>query len=297
MSHFTVLVIGPNPEGQLAPFHEFECTGHDDQYVQEVDITHEIRLQMNRGKSLMEALKYHGYEDRIVTHGQLIDRSGKHKYAYVVVSDDGILQKAVRRTNPNAKWDWYSLGGRWTGYFKLKNGAHGETGEPGLMTDPAKRGWCDAAKKSAIDFEGMRTAAAEEARERYRHFHQLVGDAPASRPWTEVLKQFPNDIDKAREVYAEQEVIKRLRGSNDFFFEERPERYFVTEDEFARHAAETALSTFAVVKDGRWFARGKMGWWAVVSDEKAAGEWEAEFGKLLDSIPQDTLLSVYDCHI
>jgi hypothetical protein len=38
-----------------------------------------------------------------------------------------------------------------------------------------------------------------------------------------------------------------------------------------------------------------MGWWACVSDEK--DNWSEEFAKLLDEIPDDTLLSVYDCHI
>jgi hypothetical protein len=37
MSHFTVLVIGDDYEKQLAPFHEFECTGQDDEYVQDVE--------------------------------------------------------------------------------------------------------------------------------------------------------------------------------------------------------------------------------------------------------------------
>ena len=36
MSHFAVLVIGPDPERQLAPYHEFECTGMDDEYVDNV---------------------------------------------------------------------------------------------------------------------------------------------------------------------------------------------------------------------------------------------------------------------
>lgn len=45
MSHFTVLVIGDNPEEQLAPFHEFECTGLDDQYVIDMDETQEYREQ------------------------------------------------------------------------------------------------------------------------------------------------------------------------------------------------------------------------------------------------------------
>ena len=34
MSHYSVLVIGENVEEQLAPFHEFECTGDDNEYVQ-----------------------------------------------------------------------------------------------------------------------------------------------------------------------------------------------------------------------------------------------------------------------
>lgn len=43
MSHFNVLVIGADHEAALQPFHEFECTGHNDQYVQDIDITVEAR--------------------------------------------------------------------------------------------------------------------------------------------------------------------------------------------------------------------------------------------------------------
>ena len=42
MSHFVVLVVGNDIEKQLQPFHEFECTGIDDEYVQDVDITDEV---------------------------------------------------------------------------------------------------------------------------------------------------------------------------------------------------------------------------------------------------------------
>ena len=35
MSHFTVLVIGENIDQQLAPFHEFECTGTNDEFVKD----------------------------------------------------------------------------------------------------------------------------------------------------------------------------------------------------------------------------------------------------------------------
>ena len=33
MSHFTVMVTGPNIADQLQPFHKFECTGIKDQYM------------------------------------------------------------------------------------------------------------------------------------------------------------------------------------------------------------------------------------------------------------------------
>lgn len=45
MSHFSVLVIGDDIEKQLAPYHEFECTGIDDEYVQEIDITDQLRAE------------------------------------------------------------------------------------------------------------------------------------------------------------------------------------------------------------------------------------------------------------
>ena len=51
MSHFTVMVIGPDYKGQLQPFHEFECTGEDDQYVQEIDKTDEAREEYQKATS------------------------------------------------------------------------------------------------------------------------------------------------------------------------------------------------------------------------------------------------------
>ena len=56
-----------------------------------------------------------------------------------------------------------------------------------------------------------------------------------------------------------------------------------------------AIMTFALVKDGVWYEKGKMGWWACVSNEKA--DWSEQFQKLFDSINDDELISIIDCHI
>ena len=53
MSHFTCLVIGPKHEAQLQPFHEFECTGIEDQYVVDVDRTAEIREEYEKASNSM----------------------------------------------------------------------------------------------------------------------------------------------------------------------------------------------------------------------------------------------------
>lgn len=40
-----------------------------------------------------------------------------------------------------------------------------------------------------------------------------------------------------------------------------------------------------------------LGWFACVSDEMPETEWERQFGEMLDALPDDTLLTVVDCHI
>lgn len=47
MTHFSVLIIGDNPEGQLAPYHQYECTGINDEYVKDVDCTSEFLRSLN----------------------------------------------------------------------------------------------------------------------------------------------------------------------------------------------------------------------------------------------------------
>lgn len=297
MSHFAVMVIGANPEQQLAPYHEFECTGHDDQYVQDVDITDEVRAEMNKeNKTVAEVLGWWGLDDKIVEHDSLVNRGDAHKYGYAIVRQ-GELIKAVNRTNPNKKWDWYLLGGRFTGHFKAKPGVVTVVGRPGLMTDPAEAGRADSLLKRDVDMEGMRAEAESKARAKYKRFHAVIGDAPFPKSWATVREENAGDIEVARTAYHAQPAIQALTKDDDFRWEDRPQRFGVTEDQFAQTARDEALICFAVVKDGKWYERGEMGWWACVSNEKDRDEWNREFSKLLDSVPDDTLLSVYDCHI
>jgi len=52
MSHFTVLVIGDDYEKDLAPYHEYECTGIADEYVVYVDIMEEALEEFESGTTI-----------------------------------------------------------------------------------------------------------------------------------------------------------------------------------------------------------------------------------------------------
>ena len=75
--------------------------------------------------------------------------------------------------------------------------------------------------------------------------------------------------------------------------------YGIDKDETEEQYIErrTRFTTFAVVKDGEWYERGKMGWWAGVSDEKDRTAWQDEFDKLVKGLTDDTLLTLVDYHI
>lgn len=313
MSHFTVLVIGNNPEELLAPYHEFECTGIDDQYVQDVDITAEVQSHIDQYNSFKEGLEYHGLEDRIVSSETDVDKEYKHKYGYAIVQD-GKLIKAIDRTNPNAKWDWYQLGGRWSGYFKLKSGATGIQGERSLIgvmsgQPQPQSTTADQAFKKDIDFESMINEAGLEAQSKYEQVMTAFGGTIPKLDylWENIVDssegQFKDmTIDQKREFYHNQPAMKLLvekrKNNKDLFgFWFNLKDYQVSKEEYVESARNSALSTFAVIKDGKWYEKGKMGWWACVSNEKDQKDWNKEFTALVSDLPEDTLLSIYDCHI
>jgi hypothetical protein len=232
------------------------------------------------------------------------------KYHYYLANDDneyGVVS-VIRRTNPNAKWDWYQVGGRWTGFFKLKKGAKGEVGEPGLMTGRADDGYADQLKKCDIDIEGMRSEAGNKAQARYLEIEALFGgEIPKIETlWKDVLdgENFKDmSIDEKRKYYHSQDALVRLKKLQNkensekigLFFD--LEKFQCTKDEYVQRARDSALTTFAVIKEGQWYERGDMGWWGLVANEKDQDIWNKQFSKLIDDLPEDTMLTVVDCHI
>lgn len=326
MSHYSVLVIGPNVEEQLQPYHEFECTGTDDQYVQEIDQTEEAREayaedttlrykdpegnlhspytpegdynqmfwrdltpeeETRRSKKLFweqddaengvrfASTDWHDgkgyrakafqwpsegwsevevptstvqtfaefcedyYGHKIVPFGEKPDfgvpvrgaADTKHKYGYTIVDENGEVVKTIDRTNPAKKWDWYSVGGRWNGYFKLKPLAVGVLGNAGIQTmntdyEPPSEDRADVLRKGDIDIEGMRDEAGEKAADRWDRFHAIIAGLPEPTTWQQMQEKHRTgktdsrgepevNWDAARKEFHEQPAVKALRNSKD----------------------------------------------------------------------------------
>lgn len=380
MSHFPVLVIGDDVEDQLAPFHEFECTGVNDQYVQEINQTDDAWAEYCKKKdalvredadhewisrwapacfrepTLTEATAIgplggtgsngkglswwsHDWDDGrgyrtqvhevptgweeadlptserhsfpefcaeegygIVAHGEEPDLEGEHKYGYTLVDEAGAVVRTVDRTNPEAHWDWYLVGGRWTGFFLLRDGGEGEVGEPGVQTKPAGPGRADSALKGDVDMETMRVAAGADAGVLWDDVQRVIAGREFT-PWTKFLAELDAGKLGHEEAASGYNAQPAVRDVTAWAFSEK--RWLAADsgvwtasrEDYVQRARDHALFFHAVVKDGTWHERGAMGSWAVVSDEVDPQEWEARLTELLDSLPDGARLTIVDCHI
>ena len=91
------------------------------------------------------------------------------------VDEQGLYQMSTY--NPNSKWDWWALGGRWTGIYKLRPGAiTGIVGRTGVFGDPAPAGHVDVARKGDIDTENCNVVT-------YAVLAEGVWRAPGDMGW------------------------------------------------------------------------------------------------------------------
>ena len=216
--------------------------------------------------------------------------------------------RAYRMTtsNPDSKWDYWRIGGRWGGKVAYR-------AECALEVIHAERGWdspddipllrCDGGPKRALDLAVMRDEAGEAARKTYREYHSLVDALPEARPWSAFRARLEDGsgytIDRARAEYHSQPRVRALQGT-DFRHHDDPIAEFGTDIAVcAEKARAGAVPGFATVTlDGKWMAPGRMGWFAATdaTDSTRIGYWEAA-NAYIDSLPDDAWLVVVDCHV
>lgn len=353
MSHYALLVVTrdePTVEvlsKHLQPFHEFECTGEDDEYVQDVDITERVRGEYETDKAILVVRRPDGSEfyafgadgnyvkelrqflvpddkesfrdvlklpegweevrgERLTkdyvnfinfvksdysfktTTEDAIDTTDDdlHKYGYVVVDNRGDVVRVINRTNPNKKWDWWDVGGRYSDRFG-----------PGV----------NVAQIGKIDLEAMR---AEKVRERRARIDEKVakgefagyGDLEVAiemfdeidARWKDLPEPRPRGGEFRAWVKSQSEAAARYHSTLDWF--EELDLEGKTIEEWIN--SPPCLSAYAILDaDGNWIANGEMGWFGVSHDQTlTSGQWGDFVDKFVRSLPEGTWLTYVDCH-
>ena len=365
MSHFTVLVAtktGSDEElkAALQPYHEFECTGHEDQYVVEVDETDELRKEWKEGTETRlrapDGTLHEPYDDQFYrdptseevkkigpmagtgwssgisytskdwgdgrgyrakvkfvpegwekvelprpavesfrdwvkgwTDRKEVLPGGRDKYGWTEVTSldpDGEVIRCIDRTNPNKKWDWWKVGGRWSGLLTLKQGA----------VASKKQANADCARKGDIDMVTKIDAGTIKAGADWDAAHEIIAGR-TWQTWEHVRIQNEGKPDEARKIYWGQDVIKALSESEKFKWFDDCDDFLLDRHTYARRKGLASAMTFAILHNGEWHEKGTMGWWASVSNEKDREAWEDEWFRVYISIPDDYTVTVVDCHI
>lgn len=294
MSHYAVMVIcrkgtGDDVESLLAPYDEnLEVAP----YVRKTKaqlIAEEIENILTARRSHQAALAAES-EEAYLKLAEASDEPCYRNYAYakndvpeklltVDIDDEEAVYKLLREEwtddifdedgglistyNPNSKWDWYEIGGRWDDSLKLKEG--GKTNE-------------DYA--SEIDWDAMYSLSKEDE-EHYGRF------------WDEyVLRKLPEGV-------SEENAADYL--AKEFGFVLYAPKYFLdtygTKENYLRRMG--FWTTYAVLDDKGWHAAGKMGWFGVHSE--TADEyrnWSENFrARFIDTLDPEDVVTIVDCHI
>lgn len=310
MSHFTVLVIGEDIEAALAPFQENNMGDCPKQYLAFNDEEDEYRKEYDTDGTEMVRLEdgsvAYPWDDRFRIPGSFGIGSQTHK-----VPDHLKLEQVPHKNrfatfeqfvseyygrkerdpekgrfgyweNPNAKWDWYLAGGRWDSMLIDKRGASH-----------------NSIRVKNLDLEAMRRAAEQENMPLFDRLLQVMAGRPIPS-WNEVRESHGENIDAARAAYHALPEVKDINADETLrrCWVGDLRKHFCNGDReaFRQQVRRKAFVTHAVLKDGQWYERGKMGWFATVADDKGDA-WDAEFEKLIESLSPKTVITVVDCHI
>jgi hypothetical protein len=210
-------------------------------------------------------------------------------------------------TNPNSKWDWYQIGGRWTGFFNAKNHNEAKQGEKSWTVKEEVSG-VDIIQKKNIDIESMKEEAKIEADKYWEVLLKYYPDLTMfpQKSWSDCVDEYKNknldkfDRDAVIKIEENQEnfnkeTIQSLSKELNFFLSS-PVDFFCkgNKDLFYKKITYNKFGTFAILKDDFWYQKGELGWFGTASNEDS--NWEETFFEIFESINENHWLTLIDYH-
>ena len=280
MSHYTVAVITDklNKIGEmLAPYSEnMEVEPYVDETKEAIiNSAKERKERVLQRKEKGEELDKYDIE-------YLNANTDEELYKLQIYEDESYDKNGNHLTtyNPNSKWDWYEIGGRWNKILLVKEEVKDiEEGTPSWgnldsINKKAPEGfkWVTGAKIEDIEFE-----KAIEFNNTYNksiRFWELYveGQEPQNEEEKEMIKW---------EIYKKEYYIER----------------YETKENYAK--INSIFTTWALLDEKGWHEKGEMGWFAMANDTKDSELLFIE--KFTETIQkpenQDKYLVIVDCHI
>jgi hypothetical protein len=307
MSHFTVLVVAKDTKdlhSRLIPFYEYGCSTDNDELVTP------YLVFKSTEKEMREEYETETVERVVMPDGELVAPwdarftvKGDHFFDSKQVIPENLEKREVKFPeiyptfeefaeewhgsskdpehgygywhNPNAKWDWYQVGGRWEGLLLTKDG-----------TD------VDYAYAGEIDWDQMQNNQIAHNTSEWNHWENAMLKAGVT---VQEFNATENDKEARKALYDKIKEASSLMTHDEhdaaIFFNS----HGLTREQYLEKSKIEALTFAFIDYMGNWHQRGNMGWWAVVSDENS--NYGAEFTDFIKSLDKDLIVYVVDCHI
>lgn len=323
MSHFSVLTIG-NPQDVLAPFCE-QDEEYFTAYPYDMDRLKKDYKKYRRDPKYKEFLKKHPELKNNLTafaqwwedfecFAEYDDQKNIASYEaekknYGVLKN-GNLVALYRFNNPNAKWDWYQDGGRFSsseGHYIFKDGTSADSG---LVKD--------------LDIDAMIEDAKKHRAEKYDKMLKKFGRRPKLEinwgvdikpllnQWSDIMKK--HDYDVAKDICDwKGEMVKKLIE----FYHNQPEvvrwkkifkdNFWLDIEDFCcsreEYIENYELPLWAICDEDGWHEPTEMGLWAMHDDydvkswrDHAIEILKKNIKKAQEEDP-DLTITLIDCHI
>lgn len=237
----------------------------------------EVEVPQSDVRTFAEFIEYH-YGRDVIEGKAAPDLKEKHKYGWCRMVN-GEVTELIDRDNPDHKWDWYTEGGRWSDYFIPKN----------------RNATTTKGRKRDIDFARMRSEREAVAAGEWDTVNKAIAPHLAGyKTWESVLKAHAEDYEAARKEYREQPAVVAFHKNDRDRIFDSVDNYLMPRQQYITNEGLRRITSFAFLRDGKWAEKGRMGWWACVSEEKE--NWGAQFADLLGAVPEDHFLTIVDCH-
>ena len=248
MSHYAVLVLhkeDQNIDTLLAPYNE--------------NLEVEPYLKYRYDEAIKKAKEEYGYRHR---SNKELFKIFADEYGLIDINGD-----LYSTYNPNSKWDWYQIGGRFSSSLPLTNEALEKE-----YVKYANYPFTDIAPINYVNWKYKHLT--EEEKNKIRRWWEInIYDAP--------LKE---GEEKDKYFFYNPKYYKR--------------RYRDAETDIK---IQETISFFAVITpDGKWHAPSNMGWWACTDGEPEDElKWDLEFyDRFIEpNLNSDLICTVVDCHI